>query len=219
MKPILLIPGLGTDRRIFEQLIPLLNSNDVRCIEYHDPENVQCSIKEYAQQVVAKLPEGTTNPVLIGMSLGGTVATELSFLIPYQKLVLVSTFKHRSECPFLFKLARILPIYRWVPAIFIRTTVPFFARLLGICTQESAKQLKQMLQAKSARHFAWGRRAIVEWDNVKMPQNYIHINGSKDHIFGKSNLFATHVIKGGTHNMVVDRAQEIASIINREVLD
>ena len=41
MKPILLIPGLGTDRRIFEQLIPLLNSNDVRCIEYHDPENVQ----------------------------------------------------------------------------------------------------------------------------------------------------------------------------------
>ena len=105
MKPILLIPGLGTDRRIFEQLIPLLNSNDVRCIEYQDPENVQCSIKEYAQQVVAKLPEGTTNPVLIGMSLGGTVATELSFLIPYQKLVLVSTFKHRSECPFLFKLA------------------------------------------------------------------------------------------------------------------
>ena len=76
-----------------------------------------------------------------------------------------------------------------------------------------------MLYDRSPMHFAWGRRAIVHWDNTKIPTDFLHINGTKDHIFRKANLNATHLISKGTHNMVVDRAQEIADIINREVLD
>ncbi len=217
MRSFILIPGLGTDRRIFEQIIPLLNCKEVQCLEYQDPPNLDCTIKEYAQQLLSSIHISDKQPILLGMSMGGTVATELSFLMPQAKLVLISTFKHRSECPLLFKIARIFPIYRLVPAVFIRAYVPLFARLLGICNKLQAHQLKSMLRARTAVHFAWGRRAVVHWDNPKMPPNCLHINGTKDHIFRKANQFATYLIQGGTHNMVVDRAQEIADIINREI--
>lgn len=219
MKTVLFIPGLGTDSRIFEQLIPLLKPVKVQIVEYKDPASTALSIRQYAASIASEL-EGTMpeKPIIIGMSMGGTVATELSFLMPYESLVLISTFKHRSECPLIFKIARIFPIYRLVPAFFIRATIPFFARILGICNKQEAQQLKAMLYDRSSMHFAWGRRAIVHWDNPQKPTNFIHINGTKDHIFRKANRNATHLIEGGTHNMVVDKAKEIAEIINREVL-
>lgn len=218
MAKIYLIPGLGTDVRIFSKLIPLLNEKEVDCLEYSDPEKNTESLSEYADRLIGKIEQNEEPPVLIGMSLGGTIATEISKRIPLKKLVIISSYKHRSEVPFIFKIARLLPLYILVPAWYIRMTVPFFSRILRICNKEEASELKEMLNARTAKHFAWGRRAIVQWDNQDMPSNFIHINGSKDHIFRKANKNATHIIKGGTHNMVVDRASEIAEIINREVL-
>jgi pimeloyl-ACP methyl ester carboxylesterase len=218
MAKIYLIPGLGTDVRIFSKLKPLLNEKDIECLEYNDPEKNSETIAEYADRLIGNMKQPESPPVLIGMSLGGAVATEMSHRIPNKKLVIISSYKHRSEVPFIFKIARLLPLYLLVPAWYIRMTVPFLAWLLRICNKEEAAELKEMLYDRTAKHFAWGRRAIVKWNNDKLPENFIHINGSKDHIFRKANKNATHIIKGGTHNMVVDRAPEIADIINREVL-
>lgn len=218
MAKIYLIPGLGTDGRIFSKLIPLLNAKDIECLEYREPLSIKETIPEYAQRLVAELPPLDEPPILIGMSMGGTIATEMSKLMPHQHLVIISSFKHQSEVPLLFKIARLLPLHRLVPAWYVRLTVPFFARLLRICNREDSLLIKDMLYDRSPQHFAWGRRAIVKWDNQHYPERFVHINGTKDHVFRKANKQITHPIEGGTHNMVVDRAREVAEIINREVL-
>ena len=187
MSKIYLIPGLGTDARIFAKIIPLLNCNNVECLEYVEPLTLNESIPEYSKRIVEKLPATTTPPILIGMSLGGTIATEMSYLMPCKKLIVISSFKHRDEIPFLFKIAKILPLHLLIPAWFIRISVPFFARILRICNKEETKELKAMLNDRTSTHFAWGRRAIVKWNNKEATQNYLHINGSKDHIFMKAN--------------------------------
>jgi len=220
MPKIYLIPGLGTDIRIFSKLIPLLNNRgDIECLEYREPISRKESIPEYAERLVNDIPPQEKPPIFIGMSMGGTIATEMAKLVPHGQLVLISTYKHQSEVPLLFKIARLLPLYIFVPAWYIRIVVPFFARILGICNREDSLELKEMLKDRDPSHFSWGRRAIVNWNNEDYPENYIHINGSKDHIFKKSRKQTTHTIEGGTHNMVMDRAGEIAEIINREVLD
>lgn len=217
MSKVYLVPGLGTDVRIFSKLIPLLNEKEVVCLEYLEPVNLQESIPEYAKRLVERLPKGDPPPVLIGMSLGGTVVTEMAKLIPHEALVVISSYKHRSEVPFLFKMARVLPLHVLVPAWYIRIVVPILARILGICNKEDAKVIKAMLCDRSNSHFAWGRRAIVKWDNQAYPQHFIHINGTKDHLFRGAEKQVTHKIIGGTHNMVMDRAAEIATILNEEI--
>lgn len=217
MTPIYLIPGLGNDVRIFSRLIPLLSSKNIICLEHLEPLSVHESIEAYAQRLVDDLPELEEPPVLIGMSLGGTIATEMAKRMPYRKLVLISSFKHRTEVPFLFKIARILPLYRLFPAWYIRLILPFLAWMLRICTKEDSQLIKAMLNARSSAHFSWGRAAIVHWENEVHPSNFIHINGTKDHIFKKANEQATHLITGGTHNMVLDRSEEIAAIINQAI--
>lgn len=219
MAKIYLIPGLGTDKRIFSNLIPLLNAKeeDIECLEYREPLSLKESIPDYAKRLVAELPPQEEPPILIGMSLGGTIATEMSKLMPHKQLVIISSYKHQSEVPFLFKIARLLPLHIFVPAWYIRRTVPFFARILRICNKEDSLLLKKMLYDRSPRHFAWGRRAIVKWNNDHYPERFVHINGDKDHIFRKAQRQSTHTILGGTHNMVVDRAREVADIINYEL--
>jgi pimeloyl-ACP methyl ester carboxylesterase len=219
MAKVYLIPGLGNDVRIFSRLIPLLHEQDFNCLEHLEPLSVKESMGEYAQRLVDGLPELEEPPVLIGMSLGGAIATEMAKRMPHRKLILISTFKHKTEVPLLFKMARILPAYRLVPTWYICLVVPFFAWVLRICTKEESRLLKLMLKARSKAHFAWGREAIVHWDNLDYSTQFIHINGTRDHIFKRSEKQATHLIKGGTHNMVMDRAEEIAEIINKEAFD
>lgn len=216
MARIYVIPGLGNDVRIFSRLIPLLPIKDIVCLEYLEPLRVDESMEAYAQRLVDGLPELREPPILIGMSLGGAIATEMAKRMSYKKLVLISSFKHKTEVPFLFKIARVFPLYRLLPTWYIRLTLPFFAWILGICTKEDSQLIKAMLYARSSAHFSWGREAIVNWENEECPSNFIHINGTKDHIFKKANQQATHLIAGGTHSMVLDRAEEIAEIINQE---
>ena len=219
MAKVYLIPGLGNDVRIFSRLIPLLLEQDVHCLEYLEPLNVKESIESYAQRLVDSISDVEEPPVLIGMSLGGTIATEMAKRMPHKKLILISTFKHYSEIPFLFKIARVLPVYRLVPTWYIRLMLPLFAWILRICTKEESQLLKLMLNARSKTHFSWGREAIIHWENMDYPAQFIHINGTKDHIFKGSVKQVTHLIKGGTYNMVLDRAAEIAKIINEEVFE
>jgi pimeloyl-ACP methyl ester carboxylesterase len=216
MAKVYLIPGLGNDVRIFSRLIPLLHEQDITCLEHLEPLNVKESIESYAQRLVDSIPELEEPPVLIGMSLGGTIATEMAKRMPHKKLILISTFKHHTEVPLLFRMGRKIPLYRLVPAWYIRLVIPMLAWMLRICTREESKLLKLMLCARSAAHFSWGREAIVHWNNMDYPAEFIHINGTKDHIFKRSEKQVTHLIKGGTHNMVLDRAEEIAEIINKE---
>lgn len=219
MAKVYLIPGLGNDVRIFSRLIPLLLEQDICCLEHLEPLSVKESIEAYAQRLVDGLPDLEEPPVLIGMSLGGTIATEMAKRMPHRKLILISSFKHQTEVPFLFKIVRIFPLYRLVPTWYIRWILPFLAWILGICTKEDSQLLKLMLRARSAAHFSWGREAVIHWNNIDYPPQFIHINGTKDHIFKRSEKQTTHLIKGGTHNMVLDRAEEIAQIINKEAFE
>lgn len=219
-KTLFFVPGLGCDQRIFKHLIPLLKQPDleVQHLEFIEPLNSNEPIVSYAQRVKESLSDPDTPCVIIGMSLGGMISVELAKILNCQQLILLSTIKHNSELPWYFKPLRVLPIYKLVPNWFTRKIVPRLAKLLGLfINREDSSAYYQMLNDRTDAHLKWARGAAINWNNQEYPKNCIHIHGTKDHIFKHKKVNPDYSIRGGTHNMVMNKPQELADIINNKM--
>lgn len=208
------VPGLGTDERIFSRLLPLLAPYEAEVLNFIEPLDYQEPLAAYAKRLAVKIAAPKQEPiVLMGFSLGGPIALEIAKLYPNATVILISTFKQKKETPIAFKMARALPLHRLVPLWYTHQLIPRLAPLLKITSKEESLLLGKMFRAKSSTHFAWGRQAIVDWENEELPTTCWHINGDKDHIFNSALPYVDQRIKGGTHNMIIDRAEEIAKWI------
>lgn len=214
------VPGLANDKRMFDNLAPLLKSQNIHFLEHIDPDSSKETIAQYARRLFMTIEDHPENAVIIGMSLGGIIAVELSKLLPMKKVFLISTIKHSTELPWRFRLLRRLLLNKYpVPAWLIRKTVKPITWLLGTTNAKGRKHIKSMIDDASDRHISWAQFAVANWDNKLIPNNYVHIHGTKDEIFPATMVKASHFIEGGNHYMIMDRAEEIAKIINQELAD
>lgn len=207
------IPGMGTDQRIFQSLAPLIDANWTPHYLTHRSEAYE-TLSDYGRRLAADLKKNDEPIALLGLSLGGPIALEIARQIPDAAVIFLSTFKHQQEEPLLFKMARRMPLYNLVPYAFTRSVVPQLARWGGILSRKDSQLLRAMFEDIEAEHFTWARHAIVQWSNTWLPDTYLHINGTRDHIFATANPYTTHLIEGGTHSMVLNRATDIANQIN-----
>jgi pimeloyl-ACP methyl ester carboxylesterase len=216
------IPGLGCDQRIFDKLIQLLplSKEQILHLEHLEPTTLTESMDSYVERLVKKIPPKAPDEyvILIGLSLGGMIATALNKTIAADKLIILSSITHESERPWLFRFCVQVPIYRLTPTAFTQHILPKLARWFRFTQNDSGILFEKMVQAISPEHLKWGRYTAINWQNSNRPQNYIHIHGTKDHIFNHKSMQVTHWIEGATHSMVMDNAVEIAPIITKEVI-
>ncbi len=223
------IPGMGTDARIFSQIVPLLRwSGEICYLPYLEPLSGGEALEDYAARLYAECiapreaarGEGAEKPILLGMSLGGMVACELSQIMPYRRLLLVSTVKNRQEQPPYFPLLRALPAHRLVPASFTKRFGPAVARWMRAFDDSFLDDYFEMMRSMSDAHLAWGRRAAVSWRGLPagfLPENCAHLHGTRDHIFNYKRIKNADILEGGTHNMIMERADEVARWLNERL--
>jgi pimeloyl-ACP methyl ester carboxylesterase len=220
MPTLYLIAGMGLDQRCFSRLLPLLNwAGEVQFLPHLIPEHSREPLKNYVQRLRAQLPaEWNEPPTLMGMSLGGIIAAELAKLIPYQQLFLISTLKQASEVPLYFKILDKIPAHRILPATFSQKYGRKLAKFLGNFEPTHLNTVFDMIEQSDPRHLAWGRNTAINWKApLTKPQNCFHIHGDKDHIFPARKIQADYWVKGGTHNVILERAEEIAQVINERI--
>ena len=208
------ISGLGTDYRIFERLKTFLPDDwEVKTLDFIEPEGVyedfQHYVERWLQQADIKEP-----CYILGLSLGGMLATELCRVLDYKTFFLVSSLRYKDEIPWLFKIARRVPLYRLVPAWWTRFAWGRLTKLVGMTGTEGQKVVRAMIHDRTALHLNWGRRTAVHWEPRYMPERVVRMHGTKDHIFRYVKVKKVdYKIDGGTHAMIFDRAEEIAAII------
>jgi esterase/lipase len=212
------VPGLANDKRMFDNLSPLLISQDIHFLEHLEPAHATESMSEYARRLSMSIDNHDEDSVIIGMSLGGIISVELSKILPMKKVFLISTIKHPNEFPWQIKMLKNLPLNKVkFPAWLIRKSVKPMTWLLGVTDSKGRSHLQSMIDDACERHIAWAQYAAANWDNRLIPNHYVHIHGTKDEIFPASSVRASHFIEGGNHYMIMDRAQELAHIINLEL--
>ncbi|MES2265748.1 MAG: alpha/beta hydrolase [Bacteroidota bacterium] len=211
MHKVYLISGLGADSRLFKN-IKLPPGYEPTLVDWFIPKPDD-TLTTYAQGVVKQYGIKDYS-IVIGVSLGGMLSVEIAKQVNLQKVILISSIKTDSEAPWYFKFFRNLPVYYAIPGKLL-THLGFLVRpMFGRMISDDLALFKSMLRKSSPVFMKWAMRAVLYWRNDVEISNLYHIIGDKDLVFPYQNIKnPTAVIKGGTHIMVFDKADEINALL------
>ncbi|MDW3191658.1 MAG: alpha/beta hydrolase [Cytophagales bacterium] len=214
--PVYLIPGQGGDGRLFNNLT-LPKGFEARHVVYERPE-AGMSMQDYAKQLTRQID--TTNKfILLGVSLGGMLATEMSELVDAEKVIIISSAKGRHELPGRYTFQSKVPIYKLVSP----KTAKFGAKLLQPIVepdrQKEKETFKAMLRDKDAIFLRRTIEMIMHWDRTDAPKNIIHIHGNKDHTIPIRKVDYDILVPGGSHMITLTRGEEISQLVKEVLLD
>ncbi|WP_367899176.1 alpha/beta hydrolase [Leptospira sp. WS58.C1] len=213
MENIYLISGLGADERVFRNID--FNGENPKYIHWIDP-NVNESLESYSNRLLSQI-ESQNALILIGVSFGGIIASEIAKHISAKKIIIISSIKDRSEKPLIYRIINFLRLINLIPSFLLKIYTPILAYFLGISSLEDKKLLKSFLSKTDGSFIKWALKSILKWNNEMHPSNLYHIHGTKDMLFPSRLIGQAILIADGGHFMILNRAKEISLKI-REIL-
>lgn len=212
---IYLISGLGADERVFSRLAFPADC-EVHYLPWITPLGADEPIGEYAGRMARRIlhPE----PILVGLSFGGMMSLEIARQMAVRQVVLISSVKSRHEMPPYYNNFARKVLHR-LPDRLLFANRRFFVQLFMQCASDEERQLlDDYLSKKDLRYLRWALNAILEWNNEWMPPGMLHIHGTADRPFPRRYVTPTHTILKGGHFMIMNRAQEISYILEKNLL-
>jgi len=208
MKEIYLLSGLGADKRVFDFIdFSSYKTNHVEWIPPIDNE----SIEDYAKRLLEQIK--TEKPILIGVSFGGMMATEIGKLIVTEKIILISSSKTKSEIPIYFRFIGSLHMEKTIPTKHFKKVNELVFWLFGTETKNEKELLKEIINDTDEQFLKWAIAKIVTWKNKTVSTNTIHIHGTNDKILPMKK--ADFVIQNGGHLMIINKGKEISELLQK----
>lgn len=210
-KNIYCISGLGADRRVFTKLI--FKGYQPVHINWLTPKKKE-SIADYAKRLIADIKE--EKPILIGLSFGGIVATEIAKQIATEKVILISSAKEQAEVPWYFGMFRWFPIHLLIPFKSLLWAVYWLINwFFSLETVAERQLLKAILVDTDAVFLKWAINQVVRWQNQTIPDSIYHIHGTGDRVFPLGFVEADAMVEKGGHFMIMNRAEQISNLIDK----
>lgn len=212
-----LIPGMGTDHRIFDKLNLSEDQVNIVPIKWGD-YSVCRDLADYAK--VLSLQVDTTRPhILLGVSMGGMLAMEISRLTKPEAIILISSAKSGKEIPNKYKVGRFLPAYKLLNEKKLDRIVENERTFKDVKSNKDKRLYRVMLHDCGADFLKWQIHSICGW---RYPQNngqipIYHIHGGKDKILPVKRIKYNVCISDGTHKMIVNQRNSLKELIDDEI--
>lgn len=212
-----LIPGQGSDYRIYKNL-QLEEQFDTIHIHYITPLPLE-SMQDYAIRLCAQI-DTTTPFYIIGVSLGGMLATEMYDMVHPEKIIVISSATNATEIPNMYQFFNHYPLHRYIPASIFKYSTFIMQPLFEPDRKMERTTCNAMINEKELVFIKRATEMIVGWQRTpedNTGKNIIHIHGDQDNTLPLSNISSEYIIQGGSHMMVLTRGAEISAIINSEL--
>ncbi len=207
------ISGLGANQRVFTKLS--LPNTELICLTW-PPYDHGDNLKSYARKILPQIKD--ENPVIIGVSFGGMLGIEIAKIRKVKRLFIISSAKTKHELPRFGKFMTTLVTSELIPAFLYKMRNSFVYEMFGAHTREEKDLLKTILKESDDKMMRWALKAITEWDNETVPVACTtHIHGNADRIIPPEAVLPDYWIDNGGHIMVYNKADEISSIINKDL--
>ena len=202
------IPGLGADERVYQELNKHLKEKVVP-LKWIKPLKNE-SLNDYLQRFKGQIDE-TEKFVLIGVSFGGMVASELCKHIDPFRTILISSCATRYELPWFMKMcsSQLLAI---IPAHLLKP--PFWVSkiMFGVSDKNYRGLLKQILADTEVGFLKLAMIQILDWKNDERPKRMSRIHGKEDKVLPFPKHQQVFKVNGG-HFAIVEQAAQIAEDI------
>jgi pimeloyl-ACP methyl ester carboxylesterase len=208
------ISGLAADKRVFKY-IQLPEGYEIIHLEWiaHDKNE---SLSEYAGRLAASIE--TTEPfVLVGLSMGGMIASEIAKKYSPLATILISSISCYQHLPTHLKWAGKLRLHKLVPVSIVKRAA-IMKRLFTTETPDDKITMKQIIRDSDADFIKWAMDAILKWRNEAIPDPIYHLHGTKDEVLPVKYTKPTHFIRNGGHLMIMTRAKEVNRFLEETLL-
>jgi len=207
---IYLMPGLAANSVIFENLKLSDNKYKLHRLDWIKPkkkEEILSFCKRISKKIVHK------NPILLGVSFGGIIMQEIDRFIDVKKLIIVSSVKSENEFPKVFKIARDYKLMNYLESNNVLqlgmfdNIIKFSLKLKANKLYKGIDRAERYLTERDQEYLEWAVKNLLNWKQKKIRPDLIHIHGDNDKVFPIENIKDCIIIKGGGHEMIIDRAK------------
>lgn len=214
MQTIYCISGLGADEGVFQYLdFSFVKPVFIKWIKPLQNESLANYAMRLKQQFIHE-----ENPIILGLSLGGMLAVEISKLIPSAKTIIISSAKTKNEIPFHLKTFRYLPLYKILPDWSVRQHSLLREYFLGVKKTRTKNYVKQVAKHADGNFYRWAVGAILNWQNETIPSNVIHLHGTNDKLLPYKFVKTDITVDNGGHLMIIENAEEISFKLKQLIL-
>ena len=208
---IYLFPGQGSDGRLFKHLV-LPPDYDTLHISYPVPSKHE-TLAAYAMRFIEEI-DLSTPYILMGVSLGGMICTELSDTLSPLRTILISSAKSTHELPGRYTFQQQFRLNRIIPKRMTKGGARLLQGIVEPDRKHDKETFKEMLKAKDPLYLKRTVDMIINWERTTYSDKIIHIHGSNDHTIPIKNVKYDYLIEEGSHLMMITRAGEINQIIS-----
>lgn len=209
MTTIYAISGLGADERVFN----FVNTPyKIVVLKWLKPKYDE-SLAEYVIRLAEKI-NIKSDDVILGVSFGGLIAVELNKILNPILTILVSSVETKNELRKIYRLSGKINFLKYLPEN--RFKIPLKLAVF-LFQAKNKKLLYSILKESDPGLTKWALIKLLKWENEKKAVNCIKISGDRDYLMPIVKDEKTIMIRGGGHFMIVDRADEISTIMNNKI--
>lgn len=201
---IYLLPGLGTDRRLFSRL----GLDDARIHYLEWPNYGPGWTLERIAEALLPAVDSSRPHILAGVSMGGMVAQELAMRTGPERVVLISSWTGPHEWPRHVRIAKTLRLHHLVTEATMRAMWPLKQWLIGGGDPAIDRLLFDMACAQTARRVRCGMDAVLRWKGSRWKGPVVRIHGGGDRLM-PLRFPVEQLVPHGSHSMVVYQPDEV----------
>ncbi len=205
-----LFPGQGSDERLFKHLELPSGYHRVN-ISYPVPEKHE-TMALFASRFIEEIDQSSPF-ILMGVSLGGMICTELSDTLAPLKTILISSAKSIRELPHRYTINQHIHLNRIIPKRMTKGGARMLQGIVEPDRKHDKETFVEMLKAKDPLYLKRTVDMIVNWERSSWSEKIIHIHGDRDHTIPIKNIEYDYLIEEGSHMMMITRADEINQIL------
>ena len=209
---IVYVPGIGADHRAFSRLKTAPDQPQVYA-DWLSLESTDESFETYCKRLVDHY-KITNEDTLIGLSFGGLVVQQIAKVHGNKQVILVSSFRNRSDLKVLWTYCLKFKLYRLVPAFQLPLLAEVASPFLHSWRRKESKILREMLKDANFKLIRWSLKQIALIDlKSTYHRRYLSLIGDKDLLI-RTWCSDEMIIPDGAHFMIYTKAEAISGKIN-----
>jgi pimeloyl-ACP methyl ester carboxylesterase len=209
---IYLIPAMGCDARVYDGL--QLDGYETTVLKWTEFRGAR-TLAEYAYTLSLQIKHRDSF-ALVGVSMGGLLAMELSLLLNPKKVILISSARGRKEFPGIIRFGAAIAIHK-LPAGMIKFFSPASVLVMGVRSKAGKKVYLSMLRDTDAQFLKFCIAIVATWNQNVEHENSVHFHGDKDRTLPLRNIKNRTVVKGLGHASMLDDWSEVQALILQEL--